>query len=1146
YGYPFNPDIYFQRFDSSLTALGSNLDLTTEPPDTTRGTPDIDLSSWAGGVVVWADYRHFHWDIYGQIIASDGSQIGNNFKVNDDFGNAQQHAPKVSTSNEGWFVVTWYDNREGNDDIFAQLFDSSGAAMGSNIKINTDPTATRQAFPDVATDGRGRFTVVWVDWRNGIYPANPDIYSARFDTTGQALTGNLLINTDGSVRAQREASISADRMGNVSIIWADSTSTSWDIVGQMIDVDGVVREINFQANVLSDSMQLHPDVALDGNFRYVTWADNRNGNLDVYASIKKYNDPTVVAIPPTVSFTWVKNQTPPAAQTVDVEHTGYNSLPFVVIENASWLTVSPVSSMTPANLTLTVSGAGLDYGAYQTEITLVDTLNHDSSTTVSVSLVVTGPTLSLAPTNFNVTAFEGLFSPDTLAVSITEQNGGTYDWTASTTSSWITVLTATGVAPDTMLAVVDGSSLPKANYLDRIIVSAADAIGSPDTVAVTLQIVNDKPMLLLQPDSLFVRTNDPSGVANSVTVLNGGIGNLNWSATVGDNWLQADRPSGGNNDIISFTVPNLSGKPDSTYVSWVDVVDTAAFNESVRLRYVVELFSQSDTLVPTPESLFFFMAFGGASPPAQQIQIGHTGSVPLDYAAQSWPSWLSVTPAGGRTPDSLSCGVATDTLAVGTYAGKVVFLDTLNHDTSQSVAISLVVSGPELAVVPDSLHFVAFYSLDEIQSDSILIVSDVLSFPFDWSAQYTSDWFSLSKETGTGPEAVLATVTASHLPVSTFASTIEFDSPQTTGGPDTVLVRLDVINNVPLVAPSPDSLFISSESPQLVRAPLVITNQGTGTVNWTASSAAAWAVLDPTAGSSDDTVHVSIDAVGLSAGNVYSTTIRVVDSNSFRAVTGVPLVFDYLQSSGSVPVDTISLEFVTIEPGQPGELPIEVRLHTAASRITLPLSYDSDGIYVDSVEFGPLLLTQALTSANIDSAAGRLELSVESVVPSTLLPDGRYPLAYIHVSAIGQEGTYLFDTATTGNMSLAVFDTAGVQATPVVASGMVLVSPQTSVEQLDHDLLPADYALAQNYPNPFNPSTTIEFEIPGASDVVLEVFNILGQVVAVPLSERLPAGYYRTTWDSRYDSGRVAPSGIYFYRLKTAEWSMVRKMVLVK
>lgn len=386
--YPFDPQVYFQRFDSSASRLNTNTRATSELPDSLKENPDVQLAPWGYGVIVWADYRNRNWDIYGQRISSTGSLIGNNFRVNDDLVGAQQHAPRVAVSPQGWFVVTWYDNRAGTDDIFIQLYDSSAAKVGANIRVNTDGTVTRQAFPDVAADAMGHFTVVWTDWRNGVYPANPDIYARKYDTLLNALYADRKVSSDNSGRPQRDPAIAADRLGNVAIVWADSSSSSWDIIGQMIDASGTVRENNFRANTLGDSAQLQPDVALDGRYRYIVWTDRRMGQHDIYASIATYNTPRLMVSPAALTFTMSPSGALPAAQTVAVNHGGYNPLNFRASSGASWLNVSPAVGLTPNTLVATITDSTLSDGTYVATIRLVDTDNNDSSLAVAVSLNV--------------------------------------------------------------------------------------------------------------------------------------------------------------------------------------------------------------------------------------------------------------------------------------------------------------------------------------------------------------------------------------------------------------------------------------------------------------------------------------------------------------------------------------------------------------------------------------------------------------------------------------------------------------------------------------------------------------------------------------------------------------------------------------
>ncbi len=103
----------------------------------------------------------------------------------------------------------------------------------------------------------------------------------------------------------------------------------------------------------------------------------------------------------------------------------------------------------------------------------------------------------------------------------------------------------------------------------------------------------------------------------------------------------------------------------------------------------------------------------------------------------------------------------------------------------------------------------------------------------------------------------------------------------------------------------------------------------------------------------------------------------------------------------------------------------------------------------------------------------------------------------------------------------------------------------TDVDE-DYAGLPSGYELCQNYPNPFNPTTTIEFSLPVAGTVAVEVFNVLGQRVKQLYDGQLSAGHQVIEWDGRNDHGSEVASGVYFYRLTADGFSQSKKMILLR
>jgi hypothetical protein len=94
--------------------------------------------------------------------------------------------------------------------------------------------------------------------------------------------------------------------------------------------------------------------------------------------------------------------------------------------------------------------------------------------------------------------------------------------------------------------------------------------------------------------------------------------------------------------------------------------------------------------------------------------------------------------------------------------------------------------------------------------------------------------------------------------------------------------------------------------------------------------------------------------------------------------------------------------------------------------------------------------------------------------------------------------------------------------------------------------LPTTYDIAQNYPNPFNPTTTIAYQVPEATHVTLEVYNVLGESVATLVDEQQAAGYYRVEWNGKDSGQHSVSSGVYYYKMCAQGFVSIKKMILVK
>ena len=94
---------------------------------------------------------------------------------------------------------------------------------------------------------------------------------------------------------------------------------------------------------------------------------------------------------------------------------------------------------------------------------------------------------------------------------------------------------------------------------------------------------------------------------------------------------------------------------------------------------------------------------------------------------------------------------------------------------------------------------------------------------------------------------------------------------------------------------------------------------------------------------------------------------------------------------------------------------------------------------------------------------------------------------------------------------------------------------------IEVEILPTKFELSQNYPNPFNPSTTIRFSLPKETQLKINIYNMLGELVQTLAEGTYEAGYHKVTF-----SASSLPSGAYIYRIESPEFVQVKKMVLIK
>jgi hypothetical protein len=238
------------------------------------------------------DYRNNNYDIFGQLYNYQGNAIGANFMVNSS-ANSSQLYPFVARNRVGNYVVVWMDDRNSNYDIYAQRFNYNGNPIGINFKVNDDIGTRSQGYPSVAIDNIGNFFVAWEDGRNG----NTDIYLQKYDTNGLAIGTNCRVDNDIADFDQYSPTIACDETGRYVVVWCDFRNNDDDpeIYAQAFNADGTFignNQMINQSDFFPANNQWLIGQSITANTRRIgfAWIDNRrHKGWDIYSKIVDWN-----------------------------------------------------------------------------------------------------------------------------------------------------------------------------------------------------------------------------------------------------------------------------------------------------------------------------------------------------------------------------------------------------------------------------------------------------------------------------------------------------------------------------------------------------------------------------------------------------------------------------------------------------------------------------------------------------------------------------------------------------------------------------------------------------------------------------------------------------------------------------------------
>nr|NQU92978.1 hypothetical protein [Bacteroidota bacterium] len=246
------PDIYAQMYKCDGTTIGSNFMVNDNVDDTYQQYPAIAIDSEDNFIITWEDNRDGGYDIFFQRYLSNGTPLGSNVKIEDSLLIEYQRHPSISSDEIGNFVIAWVDNRIGNYDIWAQRFLDNGIPSGDNFMVNTDSGNSHQSSPCISVNEMGDFIITWDDRRNGNY----DVYAQRYSSDGFPFGSNYRISNTGGMQQFDPVVILGD--DRIFTCWQDNRGgqTGYDVWANVLEWGHIVGMNNFTISEIKANPQL--------------------------------------------------------------------------------------------------------------------------------------------------------------------------------------------------------------------------------------------------------------------------------------------------------------------------------------------------------------------------------------------------------------------------------------------------------------------------------------------------------------------------------------------------------------------------------------------------------------------------------------------------------------------------------------------------------------------------------------------------------------------------------------------------------------------------------------------------------------------------------------------------------------------------
>ena len=211
-------------------------------------------------------------------------------------------------------------------------------------------------------------------------------------------------------------------------------------------------------------------------------------------------------------------------------------------------------------------------------------------------------------------------------------------------------------------------------------------------------------------------------------------------------------------------------------------------------------------------------------------------------------------------------------------------------------------------------------------------------------------------------------------------------------------------------------------------------------------------------------------------------------------------------------------------------------------RDNIPPSFNNTTVWKDTFCTGPFPITSIITDNMYEVAQCSLYYKVNNGSWTPILLDTTgTPDEYIGSIPIQSTG----DTVYYYLIAKDSYSTPNRGTDPVGAPTDAFNSFIIKTVGVAEEEIPKVYKLSQNYPNPFVKQTTISYQLPVKSKVSLKIYDLSGRLVKTFVDKEQKSGYYKVKLDTKDNSGKKLPMGIYFYKLNAGNFTTTKKLVIL-